>query len=346
MNQQTLLKPTGPYTIGISRFDLHDENRLEINHPNGRLIPIQIYFPMEMGAHIPHPKVFEDRAPQTFPPLETMVYSALADLNQLNFAPSDGNQSNGSQSDLGQLPIILLNHGHDVSMTDYACIAEDLASHGYVVISIQHQLETDTHPPAFWIERSISKYAIVIDNMLYVFEWLKQNNKTLFNRQLCLAKVGLIGHSMGGNALQFFASRSASSFKKKQRITLLPHDVSDDANTAETKIQECVVVLDAGGFSYPSTNQFPMLFLLSAEREAFQKESGMYDEMIRIGHNVTYYKGSKHISFMDHGYINPQNPVNSDKPYFNGPRPEIDAFWEKLRGDIREFLEKNGVRWG
>ena len=49
---------------------------------------------------------------------------------------------------------------------------------------------------------------------------------------------------------------------------------------------------------------------------------------------------------MDHVYINPQNLVNSDKPYFNGPRPEIDAFWEKLRGDIREFLEKNGVRWG
>jgi len=30
MDQQILLKPTGPYTVGISRFDLHDENRLEI----------------------------------------------------------------------------------------------------------------------------------------------------------------------------------------------------------------------------------------------------------------------------------------------------------------------------
>ena len=96
--------------------------------------------------------------------------------------------------------------------------------------------------------------------------------------------------------------------------------------------------------SYPSTNQFPILFLLSAEREAFQKESGMYDEMIRIGHNVKYYKGSKHISFMDHGYINPPNPVNADEPYFNGTRFEIDAFWQKLRCDMREFLQQNGVR--
>ncbi len=164
MHQQILLKPTGPYTVGISRFDLHDENRLEINHPNGRLIPIQIYFPMEIGAHIPHPKVFEDRAPKTFPRLEAMVYSALADLNQLNSAPPDGDPSDGIRSDGAQLLIILLNHGHDVSMTDYACIAEDLASHGYVVISIQRQLETDTHPPSFWKEKSISKYAMVIDN--------------------------------------------------------------------------------------------------------------------------------------------------------------------------------------
>lgn len=56
------------------------------------------------------------------------------------------------------------------------------------------------------------------------------------------------------------------------------------------------------------------------------------------------YKGSKHISFMDHGYINPPNPVNADEPYFNGTRFEIDAFWQKLRCDMREFLQQNGVR--
>ena len=93
MHQQILLKPTGPYTVVISRFDLHDENRLEINHPNGRLIPIQIYFPMKMGEHIPQPKVFEDRAPKTFSPLETQVYSALADLNQLNSESSEAFQN-------------------------------------------------------------------------------------------------------------------------------------------------------------------------------------------------------------------------------------------------------------
>jgi len=47
---------------------------------------------------------------------------------------------------------------------------------------------------------------------------------------------------------------------------------------------------------------------------------------------------------MDNGYINPPNPVNADETYFNGTSCEIDAFWQKLRCDMREFLQQNGVR--
>lgn len=211
MNKPIVLKPTGPYTIGLTKFDLFDEKRPEIQYPKGRLIPIQIYFPMEMGEHMPQPKVFEDRAPKTFFSLETQVYSSLTNLNEFDSA----------QINSGQFPIILLNHGHDVSMTDYACIAEDLASHGYVVISIQHQLETDIHPPAFWIERSIPKYALVIDNMLYVFEWLKENNDTLFKGCLCLTKVGLIGHSIGGQCFASFCSTISFFLQEKATYNIV-----------------------------------------------------------------------------------------------------------------------------
>jgi predicted dienelactone hydrolase len=320
--QLTLPEPTGQHRIGLTKFDLYDENRPEINHPQGRLIPIQIYFPVSISGNTPQPKVFETRSPKTFLPLNVMGYSVPTDLSEL--AP-------------GRHPLIFLNHGHDVAMTDYACIAEDIASHGYIVISIQHQLDTDKSPPKFWKERSITKYANVIDNILYVFEWLKQKQSDLFDDKLCLSKIGLIGHSLGGNALQFFASRSASSFKKKECQTLLPHD------GVNTEIKECIIVLDAGGVSYPSSNQFPFFFQLSGERESYQKESGMYDDMVSIGHKMKYYPGSKHISFMDHGYINAPNPLDERENYFNGTRAEIDIFWKTLRQDIRDFLKQTGV---
>lgn len=318
---KSLPEPTGPYQVGIAKYDLTDTYRKEIEYPQGRLIPILIYFPMQKGKHALHSKIFEDRTPGKWEPLNVQVYGQKADISSLM---------------AGRHPVVLLNHGDTVAMTDYASIAEDLASNGYIVVSIQHQLKTDPEPPKFWNERSISKYGKVIDNILYVFEWLKDNQKALFNNNIDLNRIGLIGHSMGGNSLLLFANRASNIFKKKERNTLLPHENKVD-------VKEAIIVLDTGGFPYPNHNQYPLFLLLSQEREDYQRKSGAYDEMIKIGHNVRYYKGSKHISFMDHGYINPTNPVNPNEPYFNGTLEERKAFFDQMRRDTRDFLKENGI---
>jgi dienelactone hydrolase len=316
----TLPTPTGQYKVGITKYDLTDPFRKALEHPAGRLIPIQIYFPIQKGPHEIHEKIFEKRTPGKWPPLDVGVYSQKADLSSL-VAES-------------KHPVILLNHGDTVAMTDYAYIAEDLASHGYVVIAIQHQLNTDPDEPVFWRERSISRYGRVIDNMLYVFEWLQKNKATLFNHLLNLKTIGLIGHSMGGNSLLLFANRASNAFKKKLNQTLFPHE-------DPSSVKEAMIVLDTGGFPYPSHRQYPLFLLLSEEREDYQKKSGTYDDMINIGHKVKYYKGSKHISFMDHGYIDPPNPVDPNEHYFNGTVEERKFFFDQLRKDIREFLKKH-----
>ncbi len=319
---KNLPMPTGPYQVGIAKYDLIDPSRKEIEYPKGRLIPIQIYFPMRTGPHTLHHKIFEERTPGKWPPLDVEVYGQKANLTAL---ATDSKHS-----------VILLNQGDTVAMTDYAYIAEDLASHGYVVVTIQHQLKTDPDEPKFWKERSISKYGRVIDNMLYVFEWLQEKQVPLFDNTLDLKKVGLIGHSMGGNALLLFTNRASNIFKKKQMDSLLPH-------TDGTTAREAIIVLDTGGFPYPNHNQYPLFLLLSEEKEDYQRKSGAYEDMVSIGHKVKYYKGSKHISFMDHGYIDPQNPVNPNEHYFNGTLEERKAFFDQVRNDIREFLNKNGM---
>jgi hypothetical protein len=80
---------------------------------------------------------------------------------------------------------------------------------------------------------------------------------------------------------------------------------------------------------------------LSEEREQYQKETGCYDEMIRSGHQVRYYKGSTHISFMDHAYLNPPNLIRPDEPYFKGTREERMTFFDEIRKDMRDFLKKH-----
>lgn len=110
---KSLPEPTGPYIVGIAKYDLTDPYRKEIEYPKGRLIPIQIYFPMQEGKHVIHSKIFENRVPGPWKPLAVEVYGQKADISSLI---------------AGSHPVILLNHGDTVSMTDYASIAEDLAS--------------------------------------------------------------------------------------------------------------------------------------------------------------------------------------------------------------------------
>ncbi len=318
----SLPEPTGPYLVGIVKYDLHDEYRKEIEYPEGRLIPIQIYFPIQKGKHSKHPKHFEERTPGKWVPLDVEVWSQKADLSLL----MEGMQH----------PVILLNHGDTVAMTDYAFIAEDLASQGYVVITIQHQLKTDSEEPKFWKERSTLRYGKVIDNILYVFQWLQDHEEIIFNHRVDLKHIGLIGHSMGGNALLLLANRTSNRLKERISQTLLPHHDSEG-------VKEVIIVLDVGGFPYPHHSQYPLFLLMSEERDDYHRRSGAYEEMKNSGHKVRYYQGSKHISFMDHGYIDPPHPFNANEHYFNGTLEERKAFFDQVRGDIREFLKENDI---
>ena len=316
---QNVPMPTGPYQVGTTKYDLTDVYRKELEHPNGRLIPIQIYFPMHRGEHTLLAKIIEPRVPGPWEPLKAMGYSQKADISLL----ADGRH-----------PLALVNHAKAVSLADYAFLAEDLASHGYIVVSIQHQLNTDQEEPHFWLDRSLSRNAKIIDNLLYVFEWLKENHESLFANKIDLKRTGLIGHSMGGNSLLLLANRRLSSFQKNNLSTLLPRYDNEG-------VRECVIALEPTGFPYPLHHRFPLFFLLAEEREAYQKQSGCYDEMRRAGHQVHYYKGAKHTSFMDHGYINPPNPFDPGEHYFNGTVEERKTFFDAVRKDIRDFLSEH-----
>jgi len=69
--------PTGNHQVGTIRYDLEDLYRKDFQFPHGRLIPIQIYFPMKKGPHTAQPKIFEKRAHiGPFHPLHTDVYHA------------------------------------------------------------------------------------------------------------------------------------------------------------------------------------------------------------------------------------------------------------------------------
>ncbi len=306
--------PTGPYQVGIKPFDLIDQGRREPEYPEGRLVPIWVYFPKQEGPQIPCSKFLEERALDTFDSLTTWK-----NLNVEVFGKKENDL--GFLKNTKKHPIIFLNHGNGCLLSDLAYIAEDLASHGYIVIAIQHQLKHDK-------ETNLIKFSRVINNMRFVFDWLKKKNENEFYNSINLERVGCIGYSMGANSVVLLASNGYG----KPSATLFPHETKNS--------KECIVAIDPQLFPFPLNNNYPTFILFAEKRQLEQKNSGELDFMKRLGHKFVYYKHTYHGSFVDAAYFNIECPLSPQMGWFYGDTDERIKFFDQVRSDIRVFLQE------
>lgn len=137
-------------------------------------------------------------------------------------------------------------------------------------------------------------------------------------------------------SILLWSNRTLDSFQKDTRSALF-------GRVDQKDVRECLVLMETTRFSFPLNSRYPLFFLLAEEREAYQKETGCHEQMVRAGHKVCYYKGSTHISFMDHAYVNPKLNKDLKEGYFNGTLEERKAFFETVRKDVRFFLKESGV---
>lgn len=102
------------------------------------------------------------------------------------------------------LPVAILNHGNSVRFTEYSFLANLLAARGYMVVSIQHDLETD-EPMVTKIEEEYvgrrPQYNRGIANIMFAIDELKKIQPNADYRHLTL-----VGHSNGGDISMYFAN--------------------------------------------------------------------------------------------------------------------------------------------
>ncbi len=149
-----------------------------------------------------------------------------------------------------------------------------------------------------------------------------------------MMRLRMIGHSMGGAALLILANRVAGLFRPGV-ATVLPHEREIE------QAREAMVILDAE-FNIPPSNVCPIFFGLSEEHKSYQEKIGTLETLEKGGYPYKYYKGSRHISFMDHCAVLDQIP-GKEEMYFHGKAEERKQFWDTLRQDIRGFLKENGI---
>ena len=213
----TLPYPTGQFPVGRSRFEMLDPLRAEIysdNPADKRELVTWIWYPAAAltGSE---PAVYVPAAWQSVDQLLGVNLAAVR-----CYAISDPPLS-GS---LPSFPVLFFSPSGFPPLM-WATIAEELASHGYVVVGVNHTYETTVtafsdgrikqtnpaaiagvlgpqegpHDAAFRARGAVCDYKAA--DLRSVADWLASGGAgPRFDQRLDLGRLGAFGHSFGGNA--------------------------------------------------------------------------------------------------------------------------------------------------
>lgn len=110
------------------------------------------------------------------------------------------------------LPVAILSHGNTVKNTEYSFLTNLFASRGYMVVSIQHDLDSDdpmvTKVGEEYVGRRM-QYNRGIFNIKFAIDELKKQYPNADYHHLTL-----IGHSNGGDISMYFAKMHPEMVKK------------------------------------------------------------------------------------------------------------------------------------
>ncbi|WP_188316863.1 alpha/beta hydrolase family protein [Solihabitans fulvus] len=208
----TLPAPTGPSPVGRAVFDWTDHSRVDPYAPQGST-------PRELSVVVWYPAAPAPRATQTsyLPP---GWQEALGDggwLNALSRTPPSlihpHAVADAPVDGAAPHPVLVFAPGMGLRATDYTVIAEDLASHGYVVAGVTPTYSTDVVLADGRVARRVDRAGdggdvaanvqLWADDLRFTVTQLAAVNDTAdspFHGRLDTKSVGLFGHSLGGAA--------------------------------------------------------------------------------------------------------------------------------------------------
>ncbi len=136
-----------------------------------------------------------------------------------------------------QLPVVIISHGYGVRNTEYTFIANTLATQGYCVLSVQHDLDEDPCLPRkgniyqkrmpFW-ERGVKSLKFVMSSI------------SDSNPELNMDKVILIGHSNGGDISMMFADQYPKQVEKVISLDSLRYPFPNDADVLSFRAYDTI----------------------------------------------------------------------------------------------------------
>ena len=217
--RQPLPTPRGLLSVGTMTLRYTDSSRATSHHLRYRPITVQVWYPARHCApHARTPYLSEANF------LDSMITRRYLDIPEQDIRAWAGLRSHAClnavpapRPPLRGWPMLVFSHGLGVAHAHYTSFAEELASHGYVVLAIDHPMGGFAFGPsgqvlAPGVDSVPYPYPRVLPPLLrdwaidasYVVRATATRLESSANPSIRLpldtSHVGMVGHSLGGAA--------------------------------------------------------------------------------------------------------------------------------------------------
>lgn len=312
---------TGPADVGFKRTTLTDHQRTERHVPGGgpRHVPLRVWYP----AAAPGP-----RPAALFTPAEQAAWESSNGLPAASLNGLGGAATSGAAPAPGRHPILLLSPGFGETTAFLSAHGADLASHGYVVVAMDHPGETSavelpdgrlaTLDPR--IEQTNPRHAgrlatIRVKDMRFVIDRLRALRGA---GRLDLSRIGVFGHSDGGNA-------AANAMLAERRLDAgIDLDGQISGPVARTGLDR------------------PFGVMLGDGPKSSYGELGAFRQRLRGPHPVVRYPTTGHHGFTDYIWLSAQLGADPEESGFGSVAPRKAV--KEQNAWMRRFFDRHVAR--
>jgi len=319
--------PSGPYQVGTLTFELSDKSRKELysGRDEARRFQIQVWYPSETNTSnertpwMQHADVYAKsiseylRLPSFF--LDHLALAKIPAYKGISVATTNAG-----------FPIILFSHGWNGFNAQNTGQVLQLASHGYIVVGIQHTygavvtvfddgtiarnnpLALPEGVPDGEYDEAAHKLADQwVGDMSFTLDFLSEQNKDTdgrFYKLLDFSRTGVYGHSTGGGAAIQFCG---TDIRCKALLGLDPF-----MRPVSYEVQE-------RGVSQPSFYLFNKVWADDLDSHNNRLFNPFYNKSAET-YGALFIKGTSHYDFTDLPLLSPLAPQLGLKGPINGKR--------------------------
>ncbi|WP_440119335.1 alpha/beta hydrolase family protein [Paenibacillus sp. QZ-Y1] len=356
-----LPKLDGPEKVGTQTFHLTDQNRDEVfteDQSDKRELMVQVWYPTENINNNKRDPLF----PKDKEMFKKYIQSFSTSLKLPDFVLDywKYNRTNSYENveilpSTNPYPLVLLSHGMGTSKVLHASQAENLASNGYIVVTIDHTYSTfATIFPDGRVTDYTAKTTTLDDrtkignvwtqDVEFVISQIEKLNsgaiESQFKGKIDLNNIGVMGHSFGG----------ATAFNATYLDHRIKAGVNMDGSLYEVEnrddINKPFMFIRSGSFEDWLAN-FEMDRNSDDEvTKSLSDELHIMKNVIEHGGNVIYVEGTQHFNFTDLQFYSELIKLTGITGDINGIRGSkiinqyvLDFFNKQLKGTGGNLIE-------